>query len=592
MKQLALAILLLYFSQDITAQYYLRGEVRDEKNNILQNVRILLCSKGTYPFTSGNSGSFGIPTSRAIDTITLLLDGYETLRTAVETNKFQRLVMKMLPATASLYKHRLASFTKNLINQDQHYNFSTNESYNNQVENEFIETSTFSETGFALNIDRASYSNIRRFLNMGYRVPPDAVRIEEMLNYFDFGNNTNTSTNSFTCTTEVTSTPWNRENQLLFVHLQAPKLNLEQLPPTNLIFLIDVSGSMDKPNRLPLVKSGLKLLVQNLRDKDSVAIVIYGGDVGVLLQPTSGGDKNKINSAIENMVASGSTPGEAAIRMTYKLAAKAFNKNGNNRVILATDGDFNVGQTTEKELEDLIVQQRQSGIFLTCLGVGMGNYKDSKLETLAKKGNGNFAYLDNLQEAEKVLVKEFTKTMYAVANDAFLSIQFNPTFVKEYRLIGFDNKSDALNDSSSELEGGEVGTGHDLTAVFEIKPNEKVSNTVADSIITIGKYAMMKLQYKLPAASEYTTQTIKVPFNYGRIEAAQPDLRFTTAVIMFGELLKQSKFAQGYTFTDVWNLAAAAADKTDYAQTEFLTLVEKARKIYSGDKKKKKGSEE
>ena len=272
--------------------------------------------------------------------------------------------------------------------------------------------------------------------------------------------------------TTLSSCPWNADNQLFYINLSSKKLNLDTLPPSNLVFLIDISGSMDMPNRLPLLKSAFRFLVNNLRDKDSVAIVVYGGTIGTMLNTTSGGEKEKILKAIDELVPGGSTPGESGIKLAYSVARNHFIKGGNNRVILATDGDFNVGLKTEEELDELITQQRESGIYLTCLGVGMGNYKDSKIQTLAKKGNGNFAYLDNFKEAEKVLLTEFTQTLYAVADDVYMNVEFNPEYVKEYRLIGFDNKVGALKDSLSIIEGGEIGSGHSMVAMFEIVPTD------------------------------------------------------------------------------------------------------------------------
>ncbi len=323
-----------------------------------------------------------------------------------------------------------------------------------------------------MNIDKASYSNIRRFINTNTPVPPDAVRIEEMLNYFNEAYSEPDPGQLFKIKSVLTACPWNQENQLLFINVNSRKLNLDALPPCNLVFLIDISGSMDMPNRLPLLQSSFKLLVNNLRPKDTVSIVVYGGAVGIQLNATSGADKEKILKAIDELVPGGSTPGESGIKLAYDVAQNHFIKGGNNRVILATDGDFNVGAKTEDELDELISQKRQSGIYLTCLGVGMGNYKDSKIQTLAKKGNGNFAYLDNFPEAEKVLLTEFTQTLYAVADNVYMNVNFDPNYVSEYRLIGFDNKVGALNDSLSVIEGGEVGSGHSIIAAFEIIPTE------------------------------------------------------------------------------------------------------------------------
>ncbi|BAV08582.1 Ca-activated chloride channel family protein [Filimonas lacunae] len=599
MRKLLLVISLLFcLAIAGKAQYYLRGEIRDEKGNEISNVKTFLFSRGYIGFLSS---SFGIPSRLSIDTITLIAEGYETLKSPVQTNKFQKLVMKMQQATARLTQQHLSSVTKNLKTNRQTIFPQEGESYTNLVENNFVSTLQAPETGFALHVDRAAYSNIRRFLTNDNPAPPDAVRIEEMLNYFNFTlpavdeDDEEAPARGFTCATQLTTTPWNKENQLLFVNLKAPKLNLAGLPPSNLVFLIDVSGSMDKPNRLPLIQSAFKLLVENLRAIDTVSIVVYGGDIGVKLAPTSGADKQKINDAIDLLVPNGDTPGAGAIKLAYTKAEQSFNSKGNNRVIMATDGDFNVGETSEKALEDLITKEKMSGIYLTCLGVGMGNYKDSKLEMLAKRGNGNFAYLDNINEAEKVLITEFTKTLYAVASDAFVNITFNPKMVKEYRLIGFDNKLDALSDSTSELEGGEVGSGHSMVAVFEIVPQISNKTLTNNDTLIAGRYGSIKLHYKLPSEKkEKIVQQFTIPINYVPIEQADETIRFATSVAMFGELLKQSRFVKDYTWDNAKLLAQQAGKKKlSPLQTEYLGLLDKAKKIYAPAKKKKKnGSEE
>ncbi len=565
-------------------QYYLRGEVRDEQGHVLPSVKITLFSRGDFSFYAGSLGAFGIPTRLKTDTITLSLEGYETLTTSVNTSQFVVFTLKLLPFKSNSAPLRLLSLTKNLLPEKILPSYEGGESYSSTIENQFINTSNYAETGFALHVDRASYSNIRRFLNIKNKPPADAVRIEEMLNYFNFrSKHINDQKETFTVNTHITSCPWNKESQLLFINLQAKKINLDRTPPTNLVFLIDVSGSMDQPNRLPLLKNAFKLLVENLRTIDTVSIVTYGTSVAVMLQPTGGDDKEKIIEAIEGLTPAGSTPGESAIRVAYKLARNTFIKNGNNRVILATDGDFNVGQTTEKELEELIAQQRQTGIYLTCLGVGMGNYKDSKLEALAKKGNGNFAYLDCEKEAEKVLIEEFAQTLYTVANDVFLTVKFDPELIKSYRLIGFDNKENAVADSISELEGGEVGSGHSLLSVFEIMP------VASDSaFINTGQtVATLQLSYKIPNEEEPLTEAFNVLNNYEALGKADSCLRFATSVVMFGSLLKQSRFAKDVSWGEVQQLAMSSADKKNLLQMEFIQLIEKARKLYPVRNRKK-----
>ena len=583
MKKVIWVLLLFSISFSASSQYYLRGEIKDHRGHVLEGVKINLSSLGSLPYYSGRGGAFGISVLHSTDTIFLQLDGFETIRLKVDTRKFQQLVMKMLPSTARLYTDKLASATTNLKGLLPNTFSGPGESYSNLVENNFIEVDEYPETGFALNVDKASYSNIRRFLGNGMKVPKDAVRIEEMLNYFNDTHRKNSaSTSHFNCITKLTDCPWDEQHKLLFLNIHAPKLNLDSIPPSNLVFLIDISGSMDKPNRLPLLQSAFKLLAKNLREEDTITIVTYGGGVGIALPPTGGNEKKKINDAIDSLIAGGDTPGENAIRIAYDLAKKTFIPKGNNRVILATDGDFNVGISSETELEDMIIAYKQTGIYLTCLGVGMGNYKDSKLESLSKKGNGNFAYIDNLQEAQKVLVTEFTQTLYAVANNAFLKINFLPSFIKEYRLIGFDNKKNAVADSSSELEGGEVGSGHTMMAIFEVQSQKN------DSVFFHQPFASITIQYKALHSDSSNRQNFTVVYEQEAIASVDSTFRFAAAVAMFGSVLKQSKYLNNYQLEDVYLLAKSAVDPTDFLQKEFLALIKKAIDIYNPVKRKRK----
>jgi Ca-activated chloride channel family protein len=368
--------------------------------------------------------------------------------------------------------------------------------------------------------------------------------------------------------------------------MNAKKVDLNKVPPSNLVFLIDVSGSMDMPNRLPLLKSAFQKLVQNLRAIDTLSIVVYGGVVGVMLPPTSGADKAKILEAIEALTPEGNTPGEAGITQAYRLARNQFIKGGNNRIILATDGDFNVGQTTEKELDEMITREKNSGIYLTCLGVGMGNYKDSKIEILAKKGNGNFAYLDTEEEGEKVLVKEFTQTLYTVADDVYLNIKFNPVFVKKYRLIGFDNKRKALEDSTSVLEGGEIGSGHSMTAIFEIEPAQTIVPKNPNQNVN-SLFATTKIHYKLPQKKESLYSNFNSFYNFEPYQTVSKEIKFATAVALFGSILKQSAFTQNAKWEELLKLTEESVDVNNISQKQFLDLVIKAQKLYAPPKKKK-----
>jgi Ca-activated chloride channel family protein len=579
-----LAIAFFLFSLSAHSQYYLRGDVKDERNTPLSNVKILVHSSG-YVYYSGSTGGFGITLPRLKDSITFSLEGYQPLAAKLDAKVYQNITLKPLYTAANTQKKKLLSFTKNLKLEEWQGWSVGGETYSSLLENEFVTAKKFPETGFAINIDKASYSNVRRFLNMQTTVPPDAIRIEEMLNYFNFGYQPPPEDSVFQVHSMVSECPWSQDHQLLYLQVSAKKVDLDKIPPSNLVFLIDVSGSMDMPNRLPLLKSAFKLLVNNLRDKDTVSIVVYGSTVGIMLPPTSGKEKEKINKVIEELNPGGSTPGESGIRTAYRVAKSQFIKGGNNRVILATDGDFNIGQSTEDELETLITQHQQSGIYLTCLGVGMGNYKDSKLEVLARKGNGNFAYLDDEKEAEKVLVKEFTQTLYTVADDAYLEIKFNSNIVKEYRLIGFDNKLKALADSVSELEGGEIGSGYSLMTIFEFSPSMTVDNGFAK------KLADINIRYRVPNDTTLRNASYACDYSFTEFKELPACHRFATSVVMFGGLLKTSKYFKNVSWNDAIILASQSYNSKDAVQKEMVDLLEKAKRIYAKEKKRKKPTE-
>lgn len=580
----AALLLWLFIGSSVSAQYYLRGEITDENNNPLQNVRIILHSNG-YPYMSGIGGAFGIAVPTASDSISLSLDGYEPKSLKIpNTSVYQKIVLKMLPYTASLQKQYLLSYSKAREGFDLQRRRVADETYSAIVENAFVSTKEAPVTGLTLNVNRASYSNIRRFINMKSEVPEDAVRIEEMLNYFNFNYTEPGGDSVFTIRSQISSCPWNKNNDLLFIQVCSKKINLDNVPPSNLVFLVDASGSMDLPNRLPLLKSAFRKLVENLRPVDIVSIVVYGGVTGVMLPPTSGAEREKILQTIEDLNAGGFTPGEAGIRQAYQLAKNSFITNGNNRVILATDGDFNVGESGEKELEALIMKMKQSGVYLTCLGVGMGNYKDSKIEALAKMGNGNFAYLDDEREGEKVLVKELTQTLYSVADNVSMNIQFDSELVSAYRLIGFDNKRTALADTSSALLGGEIGSGHTVLAVFEISPS------AAEHKPTVGdrEIATVTINYNNPGTPVAQQQQYFCPFNYQPLDQLDRHYRFATSVCMFGGLLHSSPYLKSTDWDQLILLTKSAADIENPLHVEYLDMLGKAKKIYQPGKKKKR----
>ena len=585
MKKILLYCLFIGVNQVAFAQYYLRGEIRNEKNISISNVKIFVHSNRTQ-FFSGAFGSFGINVPSKTDTLTLSADGYENLKLQVKADVFQNIILKLLTTAASKNNLKLLSVT-NDSEKDKLFRRTVNdETYFQLVENEFIAAAKYPITGFSLSVNKASYSNVRRFINMGSYVPPDAVKTEEMVNYFNLHYRSPKQGELFNIESQLTSCPWDTTNQLLYVNISAKKIELEKVPPGNFVFLIDVSGSMDLPNRLPLLKSAFQLFVKNLRPVDKVSIVMYGGTVGVWLPPTAGSEKEKISRAIEELTAAGDTPGESAIRTAYKLAEATFIPNGTNRVILATDGDFNVGETSEKALDELISSKRQTGVYLTCLGVGMGNFKDSKLQTLAKKGNGNYAYLDNIHEAEKVLVTELTQTLYAVAEHASVNVSFNKDVVKEYRLIGFDNKKDALASNNFDLEGGEIGSGNSTLAIFQIVPTVNNTNSKSGNISPpIGS-----LTLKYSAAGVLREDSIKkiIPNNFLNNQSVDKELSFAAAISMFALKLKQSKYAETITWQGIKSLSLQSADPGDFLQLEFLQQVDKAIAIYQPNLRKKK----
>ena len=344
-----------------------------------------------------------------------------------------------------------------------------NDEYSRIVENPFVAVAQQPLSTFSIDVDEAAYSNIRRYIKAGSLPPKDAVRIEEMLNYFDYNYAQPKDGRPFAVHSEISSCPWNEKHLLVHIGLQGKTIAKEDLPPANLVFLIDVSGSMDEPNKLPLVKTSLNMLTDQLRQQDHVAIVVYAGNAGQVLPPTSGNNKAAIRAAINNLAAGGSTAGGEGIQLAYRTAKQHFLKDGNNRVILATDGDFNVGVSSEGELADLIEKERKSGVFLTVLGFGMGNYKDRKMQQLADKGNGNNAYIDDATEANKVLVHEFGSTLFTIANDVKLQVEFNPAAAKAYRLIGYEKRMLAAADfNNDKKDAGELGAGHTVTALYEV----------------------------------------------------------------------------------------------------------------------------
>ncbi|MCX8020924.1 MAG: VWA domain-containing protein [Chitinophagaceae bacterium] len=570
----------------LSQHFYQRGEVKDENGRHLQNVSILQHSTGLV-YRSGYMGAFGIICKQPVDTFTFYDDGFLPEKKVLHADEYARIYLKYAPkGIAKSIRGRLSSQIKDFDIEDKNKWVAGGETYLSLIENHFIEAKKNPHIGISLNMDKASYSNIRRFINNQSMVPPDAVRIEEMLNYFNLNYHQPPPNQIFHYTTRLTECPWNGSHYLYYLNLYSQKLNLDSLPPSHLVFLIDISASMDMPNRLPLIKSAFRLLVQNLRARDSVSIVVYGGITAIMLHPTSGAEKEKILKVIDSLEPGGFTPGESGIRLAYSLAKKHFIHGGNNRIILATDGDFNVGVKTEQELEKLVLTEKAAGIYLSCLGVGMGNYKDSKIQVLAQKGNGNFAYLDNIQEAEKVLLREFTNTLYAVADDVYMNLKFNPEFVKEYRIIGFENTKGVLKDTSSVLEGCEMGSGVSLMVMIEIIPTQ-----AAELLIRQQKgfdhFSSIEVHYKLPHQNEQRFVQFHDTLAFCSFSQLEQNYRFASAVAMFGSLLRNSEFVK-ITWDYLLAHTRKHADLSEKHQHEFLELVNKAKDLYTAKKKKKK----
>ncbi len=466
------------------------------------------------------------------------------------------------------------------------------ETYDRIYENDFLGVHQNPLSTFSIDVDTASYSITRRFLNQGSTPPPDAVRIEELINYFNYDYaGPQGDADPFAVHTEVSAAPWNPEHRLLHVGIQAKRFEQKDLPPRNLVFLLDVSGSMDASNKLPLLKRSLRLLTEQMSEKDRVAIVVYAGASGVVLEPTRGDQQEKIMDAFEKLSAGGSTNGGEGIELAYKLARANFHHEGINRVILATDGDFNVGTTNQGDLIRLIEKERESGVFLTVLGFGMGNYKDSTMEKLADKGNGNYAYIDTVAEARKTLVNEAGGTLIPVAKDVKLQLEFNPRTVAAYRLIGYENRLLRAEDfNDDKKDAGEIGAGHSVTALYEIVPagKEVPTGTVdplkyqttgdATDAANSNELLTVKIRYKQPQGSTSKLLSFAVSDGEKKLEETSDNYRFSAAVAAYGMLLRDSKHRGGADYDLVRKLAQGSLGEDPHGyRAEFLRLAAMAK---------------
>ncbi len=465
--------------------------------------------------------------------------------------------------------------------------------FNALIENIFKEVKNEPVTTFSADVDRASYTTTRSELMNGTLPNRNSIRIEEFINYFNYDYPQPKGNDPIAISTEITNAPWNANTKLVRIGLQAVTIPISQLPPSNLVFLIDVSGSMSAANKLPLMQTALGLLVDKLRPEDKVTLVVYAGAAGTVLPPTAGNQKDVIKEALNNLHAGGSTAGGAGINLAYNEALKSFVKGGNNRVILCTDGDFNVGASSDAALQTLIEEKRKTGVFLSCLGFGMGNYKDNKMETLADKGNGNYAYIDNLLEAKKVFINEFGGTLFTVAKDVKLQIEFNPNAVKAYRLIGYENRALRNEDfNDDKKDAGDMGSGHTVTAFYEVLP---ATNKEPESV-KLADVDPLKYQTHAPSAAANSNELLTVKIRYKQpngdkskkieqvlentsvdFDKASENFRFAAAVAEFGLLLRKSAFKAAASYEQVTSLATAALGKDPEGyRAEFLQLVKAA----------------
>jgi Ca-activated chloride channel homolog len=601
------------------------GTITDSKGNPLEGVFVMV--KGTKTgTTSGPDGTFTITLPDEKSALTFSSVGYETktivpgsrrklsvvlkgteqaLEEVVVTNqrpieykKDASMDQRLSGSLPGVHINTKRSKGNNLSyplygNSQQEYN---REGYDRITENNFRKVSDEPLSTFSIDVDGASYSNVRRFLNNNQLPPDGAVRVEEMINYFQYGYAQPKNGDPFAIHTEMAACPWNEDHRLVMIGLQGKKVAVESLPASNLTFLIDVSGSMQSPDKLPLVKASLKLLAEQLREEDMVSIVVYAGTAGLVLSPTSGANPSRIIAAIDELEAGGSTAGGQGIKLAYATAKRNFVRGGNNRVILCTDGDFNVGASSDDALERMIEEERKSGVYLTVLGFGTGNYQDAKMQKLADKGNGNHAYIDQLNEAKKVLVNEFGGTMFTIAKDVKLQIEFNPAYVQGYRLIGYENRMLNKEDFNNDVkDAGELGSGHTVTALYEIIPTG-IQTDLLNSVDAL-KYQqnsqpkkafneeMMTVKFRYKKPDENTSRLIVKTVNnkYVAWEKTSDQFRFASAVAQMGMLLSHSQFKGNGNYEDVIRIAKSAigSDPGGY-RSEFLSLARKAASLDGG----------
>lgn len=581
MKYNLLFILSLFLSTSISAQT-VTGIVIGENSVPLPGVNIINRTTNTGTQTDYD-GNYIIKAERG-DLLTFSYIGYKTKEVKVKDKKVINVSLE--PDNVALNEVIAVGYDTKIRGYSSPVPGNNNtESYKERNENIFKSVKTTPLSTFSTDVDRASYSNIRRMINNGQVIPKGAVKIEEMVNYFNYDYTGPKDEHPFAIHTEVAKSPWNQDTKIAKIALQGKNIPTEHIPASNLTFLLDVSGSMNSPNKLPLLKSSFKILVNQLREKDRVAIVVYAGAAGVVLESTPGSEKIKILEAINNLNAGGSTAGGEGIELAYNIAKENYIEGENNRVILATDGDFNIGASSDSAMKELIEEKRESGVFLTALGFGMGNYKDSKLESLAQAGNGNHAYIDSMQESRRMLGTEFGGTLHTIAKDVKIQVEFNPAKIQAYRLIGYENRLlNAEDFNDDEKDAGELGSGHTVTALYELIPvgieseylkeidslkytNTEIKNN-SDELFTV------KFRYKNPEGSKSKLITKTVKDTEKDFEEASTDFKFASAVALYGMKLTDSEFVENQNTELILELAekGRGEDKEGY-RAEFIRLV-------------------
>jgi Ca-activated chloride channel family protein len=601
---LFLAAIMIAFTDSKT----ITGVVTDEQGQPLPGVSVQ--AKGNKGFSvsalTNPNGDYKITVDQNVNSLVYSFIGYKKVEETIgdrsiinikmesDVSALSEVVVTGYGSRRDMASKSVAIAAPSATNSDaqrsfQRYNGNFNtEGYASVNENGFKNVKINPLSTFSIDVDNAAYSNIRRFINMGELPPADAVRIEEMINYFKYDYPEPKGEHPFSVYTELSVCPWNNKNLLLHVGLRGKSIDKDLLPPSNLVFLIDVSGSMSDPNKLPLLKSAFGMLVNELRPQDRVAIVVYAGAAGLALESTPGNRKETILAAIENLEAGGSTAGGAGIKLAYAEAEKNIIHDGNNRIILATDGDFNVGESSNGGMERLVEKKRDLGVFITVLGFGMGNVKDDKMELIADKGNGNYSYIDNLQEARRVLVREFGGTLFTIAKDVKFQLEFNPARVSAYRLIGYENR--LLNDedfNDDTKDAGEMGAGHNVTALYELAPAGngikapsvdplRYRKTVsADEVYDpSGEYLTIKLRYKKADGNKSMLLEKQVKGYVNDLDDASDNLKFAAAVSEFGMILRDSEFRGNATLEGAARLAKSAkGEDEDGYRSELIRLI-------------------